>query len=449
MKWSSPRVFVCFLFATFTAVACNAAETEPPVESPSAAIVIHAGAVLSTPGEPPLGPQTIVVRDGRIVSMQEELLPASEFGADATLVDLSDKFVLPGLIDLHMHLAIIMDASNETAASESRLALAVAGYSRKLLEAGVTTVRDVGDNTGVTFALRDSFANGELPGPRVFAAGRIISRTGGHGAKQATPGSLPYIPAGCDGPELCRRAVREDIEQGSDWIKVTVSGSGRESGGKADAQPILFENEMKAIAEAAAQADRPVAAHAHSTRAINLALVSGARTIEHGTYFDGTSASLFKRHGAFLVPTAFVADYVRSKLEMFAGGRDGRSGDDLKAWADAALAGPGRAWRAGIRLGLGTDGGPSFAPTATARELELYVASGVPAAEAIRAATSNGAEILGMGGELGSIRPGYLADLIAVDGDPLQEIARLQRVVFVMKDGIVHKSAVDGAQPVN
>lgn len=449
MKWSPPRVFVCFLFAAFAAVACNAAETEPPVEPPPATIVIHAGAVLATPGEPPLGPQTIVVRDGRIVSMQEGLRPASEFGTDAALVDLSDKFVLPGLIDLHMHLAIIMDASNETAASESRLALAVAGYSRKLLEAGVTTVRDVGDNTGVTFALRDSFANGDLPGPRTFAAGRIISRTGGHGAKQATPGSLPYTPAQCDGPESCRRAVRENIEQGSDWIKVTVSGSGRESGGKADAQPILFEDEMRAIAEATAQADRPIAAHAHSTRAINMALTYGARTIEHGTYFDNTSAALFKRHGAFLVPTAFVADYVRSKLEMFAGGRDGRSEDDLKAWTTAALAGPGRAWRAGIRLGVGTDGGPSFEPTATARELELYVASGVPAAEAIRAATSNGAEILGMGDKLGSVRPGYLADLIAVDGNPLAEIARLQKVAFVMKDGIVHKSAAGRTQPVN
>jgi imidazolonepropionase-like amidohydrolase len=441
------RLSVCLLFLALAAVTCIAAE--PQAEPPPAAIVIHAGAVLATPGQPPLGPQTIVVRDGRIASMQAGLLPASGFGADAALVDLSDKFVLPGLIDLHMHLSIIMDASNETAASESRLALAVAGYSRKLVEAGVTTVRDVGDNTGVTFALRDSFASGELPGPRVFAAGRIISRTGGHGAKHAPPGSLPYTPAGCDGPESCRRAVREDIEQGSDWIKVTVSGSGRESGGKADAPPILFEDEMKAVAEAAAQAGRPVAAHAHSTRAINLALASGARTIEHGTYFDDASTALFKRRGAFLVPTAFIADYVRSKLEMFAGGRDGRSGEDLKAWTDAALAAPGRAWRAGIRLGVGTDGGPSFEPTATARELELYVASGVPAAEAIRAATSNGAEILGMGEELGSIRPGYLADLIAVDGDPLQEIARLRKVVFVMKDGTVHKSAAIGAQPVN
>ena len=436
MKWPSVLAFACFMFAA----PCMAADA--PSDPPAPATVIHAGAVLATPGETPLGPQTIVIRDGRIVSMHDGKLPASGFGADAVLLDLSDKFLLPGLIDLHMHLAIIMDASNETATSGPRLALAAAGYSRKLLEAGVTTVRDVGDNTGVTFAMRDAFANSELEGPRVFAAGRIISRSGGHGAKQATPGTFPYEPARCDGPESCRRSVREDVEQGSDWIKVTVSGSGRESGGKADAQPIIFEDEMKAVAEAAAQADRPIAAHAHSTRAINMALAYGARTIEHGTYFDSQSATLFKNRGAFLVPTAYIADYVRSRLDMFAGGRDGRSGDDLKAWSDAAMAGPGRAWRAGIRLGLGTDGGPSFPPTATAREVQLYVDSGVPAAEAIRAATSNGAEILGMGKEIGSLQPGYQADIIAVDGDPLKDVALLQKVTFVMQGGIVRKPSV-------
>ncbi|MEP6633617.1 MAG: amidohydrolase family protein [Luteimonas sp.] len=420
---------------------CGSQEAQ---KQPEPVLVIHAGAVLTTPGEPPLGPQTIVIRDGKIASMQAGFSPASAFGANARLIDLSHQFVLPGLIDLHMHLAIMMNADPQTVGSEPRLALAAAGYAKKLLEAGVTTVRDVGDNTGVTFALRDAFASGELPGPRLFAAGRIISRTGGHGAERAAPGDIPYSPAACDGPESCRRAVRQNIEQGSDWIKVTVSGSGRESGGRPDAAPTIFPDEMTAVAEAARQADRPVAAHAHSTSAINLALSAGVRTIEHGTYFDDKSIALFKRNGAFLVPTAFVASFVRSKLDMFAGGRDGRSSAELKAWTDAALAGPGRAWRAGIRLGLGTDGGPSFDPDATAREVGLYVASGVPAAEAIRAATSNGAEILGLGSELGHIKPGFTADLIAVNGNPIDDVARLREVVFVMKDGVVYKS-IDAA----
>ena len=203
---------------------------------------------------------------------------------------------------------------------------------------------------------------------------------------------------------------------------------------------------MQALAAAAQQAGRPVAAHAHSTAAINLALGHGARTIEHGTYFDDESVRLFRKQGAYLVPTAFVARFVRSKLDMFAGGSDGKPGEELRAWADAAIAGPGRAWRAGIPLGLGTDGGPSFEPTATADEIGLYVASGVPAGEALRAATCNGAAALGMDDSLGRIAPGYLADLIAVDGDPNAEVATLGEVRFVMKDGVIHRQAAsDGS----
>ena len=411
------------------------------------ATVIHAGRLLADPGETPLGPHTVVVRGNRIERIEPGLRPREDFGGDATLVDLSDRFVLPGLIDLHVHLAIIMNADSATAGSAPRLALAAAGYGNRLLQAGVTTVRDVGDNGGVTFALRDAFARNELPGPRVFAAGRIVSRSGGHGARRARAIEVPYVAAACDGLESCRRAVRENVEQGSDWIKLTVSGSGRETTGRADAEPILFEDELAAAAAAARQAQRPVAAHAHSTSAINLSLRHGARTIEHGTYFDDESAALFKRQGAFLVPTAHVAEFVRSQLERFAGGGDGREAADLKAWTDAATQAPGRAWRAGIRLGLGTDGGPSFPPDATAREVGLYVASGVPAAEAIRAATASGAEALGMAGSLGLIRPGYLADIIAVEGSPIDDPERLRSVVFVMKDGIVHRLCRDGDTP--
>lgn len=399
--------------------------------------VIHVGALLAVPGRPALGPSTIVVEGERIVAVEAGFRPAAGFGPGSRLVDLSGRYALPGLVDLHMHLAI--NAVPGPVASEAQLALATAGYARELLRAGVTTVRDTGDNNRVTIALRDAIANGSLPGPRLFVAGRIVSRTGGHGAKAPMPGDLPYVPATCDGAESCRRVVRENVEQGSDWIKVTVSGSGREISGRADAEPILLDEEMAAIAEAARQAGRPIAAHAHGTTAINLALEAGARTIEHGTYFDEASVELFRRKGAFLVPTAFVADFVRSRLDMFAGGTDGRGAADLKAWADAAVAGPGRAWRAGIPLGLGTDGGPSFETDATAREVELYVRSGVPAAKAIEAATINGAIVLGMDGELGRIQPGFLADIIAVEGDPLADATRLRQVVFVMKDGVVHR----------
>ena len=320
MTFSALRTALLFLLAIAPSASADPAEPTPPTPSP--AIVIHAGHVLANPGEPAVGAHTIVVRDGRIASVEAGFRPPGTYGSGARLVDLSDKYLLPGLIDLHMHLAIIMDSDAATNASEARLALAAAGYARRLLDAGVTTVRDVGDNSSVTLALRDAIARGDVAGPRIVAAGRIISRTGGHGAKAPAVGDIPYSPAGCDGVESCRRAVRENIERGSYWIKVTVSGSGREAGGRADAAPILFGDEMQAVAAAAQQAGRPVAAHAHSTAAINLALTQGVRTIEHGTYFDEESARLFRKRGAYLVPTAFVARFVRSKLDMFAGGSE-------------------------------------------------------------------------------------------------------------------------------
>ncbi|MCD9032897.1 amidohydrolase family protein [Luteimonas sp. Y-2-2-4F] len=402
--------------------------------------VLHAGAVLASPGEPPLGPQTIVVRGDRIEALHPGFRPATEFGPDTRKVDLSRAFLLPGLIDLHVHLAIDANADAATSHSPERLALSAAGYAARLLHAGVTTVRDVGDNSGVTLALRDAFARNVLPGPRVFAAGRVVSRSGGHGARRPRQNEVPYAPAACDGPESCRRAVRENVEQGVDWIKLTVSGSGRESGGRADAAPIMFEDEVAAASAAASQAQRPVAAHAYSPAAIRLALASGARTIEHGTYFDDETAALFRRTGAFLVPTAYVAHFVRTRLDFFAGGTDGRDAEDLRAWSDAAAQTPGRAWRAGIRLALGTDGGPSFPTDATAREVGHYVEAGVPASEAIRAATANGAEALGLGDVLGRVSPGYLADLIAVERSPIERPEALREVVFVMKDGIIRTS---------
>lgn len=413
----------------------------PAAESEAHITILHAGRLLAEPGSEALAPHTVVVRGDTIVAVEAGLKPAGGYGPQARLIDLSGHYVLPGLIDLHQHLAIVMDADAANYASESRLALAAAGYARTLLEAGVTSVRDVGNNSGVTLALRDAIEAGRVPGPRVFAAGRIVSRSGGHGAKRPQPGDIPYRPAACDGVESCRRAVRENVEAGSDWIKLTVSGSGREAGGRADAPPILFDDEIRAVADAAKQAGRPVAAHAHSTAAINAALRTGAATIEHGTYFDAESVRLFKQRGAYLVPTAFVAKFVRSQVEQFAGGADGKGSDELKAWADAAVAGPGRAWRAGVPLALGTDGGPSFAPTATAEEIGLYVASGVPAAKAIEAATRNGAAALGRQDTLGRIRPGFLADLIAVDGDPVEDPTRLQHVRFVMKGGATYLDA--------
>jgi imidazolonepropionase-like amidohydrolase len=424
------RRIAAALCAALMVSGLEAAEA-PPV------VVIYARAVLAEPGSAPLTAQTIVVTGDKITAVDSGRQPADRYSQSARVVDLKDAFVLPGLIDLHKHIAMPLDAPDETFTSEARLALAAAAAARAVLRAGVTTIRDAGDNTGVVIAVRDAIEAGLIEGPRILAAGRILSRTGGHGAPRPQPGDIAYTPGGCDGAESCRRAVRENVEAGSNWIKVTVSGSGGEATGQADAEPIMFPEEVRAVMDAARQAQRPVAAHAHSIAAIRLALESGARTIEHGAYFDAANARLFKAKNAYLVPTAYVAELVGSQLEKFADqpGRLARA--ELKRWTEAELAAPGRAWRAGVQLGVGSDSGGANDAHATTREVELFVASGVPAAEALRAATLTNAEILHLDRTLGRIRVGYAADLIAVRGDPLRDVAALRELSFVMKGGRV------------
>jgi imidazolonepropionase-like amidohydrolase len=423
------RIAACVCAAL---IACGASAAEAPQ-----VIVIHARAVLAEPGSPPLGEHTIVVTGEKITAVDAGRQPAERYSASARSIDRGDGFVLPGLIDLHKHVAMPLDAPPGTTTSQAKLALAAAAVARNVLHAGVTTVRDIGDNTGVVFALRDSIGAGLVEGPRIVAAGRIISRTGGHGALNAQPGDIAYAPGGCDGAESCRRIVRENIEAGSEWIKVTVSGSGGEATGLADAEPIMLPEEVRAVMDAARQARRPVAAHAHSIAAIRLALESGARTIEHGAYFDAANARLFKAKGAYLVPTAYVAEFVGSQLARFSSEPGRLPPEELKRWTEAALAAPGRAFRAGVRLGVGSDSGAMNDAHATAREVELFIASGVPAAEAIKAATLTNAEILHLDHAIGRIRVGHAADLIAVEGDPLKDASTLRTPTLVMKGGSV------------
>jgi imidazolonepropionase-like amidohydrolase len=410
-------------------------------------IVIHAGGLLADPGDESLRERTIVVTDGKIASVEKGYQPIERYGAEARLVDLKDRFVLPGLIDLHKHISMPLDADRETVESETRLALMTAAIAKATLDAGVTTVRDIGDNVGVTFAVRDAINSGLLHGSRILAAGRIVSSTGGHGASKEFQ-DIERPRGGCDGPESCRRVVRENMEAGSDWIKVTVSGSGGAPSGLADAEPIMLPEEVRAVMEAARRGGRPVAAHAHSTAAIKLALESGARTIEHGTYFDDACARLFKSKGAFIVPTAYVAEFVGKQIERFADQPGKLPAEALRRWTQAAMVNPGRAWQAGIRLGVGSDSGSRDDAFATAREVELFVASGVPAAAAIAAATSTNAEILNLQDRLGRIRPGFQADLIAVESDPALDVAKLRTVSFVMKGGaiVVDRAVTDRGQ---
>jgi imidazolonepropionase-like amidohydrolase len=410
--------------------------------APSQVTIIHAGHLLDRPGRPPRGPSTIVISDGKIVEVRDG------YGAvpdGAKLIDLRDRYVLPGLIDSHVHLQ--SDAGGtaslveEVTSSVPQTTIRALGNARKTLEAGFTTVRNLGDDSGATLAIRDAVARGEAFGPRIVDAGRSISTTSGH--MDSTLGLAEDLHPAinqenlCDGVESCRRAVRVQIRRGVDVIKIATTG-GVNSRIGAGLGRQMFDDEARALVETAHLYGKKVAVHAHGADGINAALAAGADSIEHGTLMDEESIRLFRKTGAWYVPTlstvngyverlaadpnAYAPD-VRSKIEW----RIGITGKALQ-----------RAFPAGVKIAFGTDAGVSKHGR-NADEFELMVKYGMPAMEAIRAATVNAAELLALSELIGTIEPGKRADIIAVAGDPLQDVRVLKHVGFVMSDGVVRK----------
>lgn len=412
--------------------------------------VIHAGKLLAVPGNPPREAQTIVIRDGKIERIAAGYLDAAAAGAadadSVRIIDLKKSFVLPGLIDSHVH---ILGETNPRARlqrveeSDADDAIAGAGFARKTLMAGFTTVRDVGAGSGdAVFALRDGIAKGDVAGPRLFASGATISVTGGHG--DGTQGyrddvaELLHSDAVCDGAADCRRAVREQVRRGADHIKLTATG-GVLSNTAAGLEQQFFDDELKAIVDAAHAMGRKVTAHAHGRGGVNAALRAGVDSIEHGTYLDDESIKLFRKSGAYLVPTllagATVVDWARDPASFLLPPQRAKAlevGPQMHDMAKRAKAG-------GVKIAFGTDTGVSKHGE-NAREFALLVAAGFTPMEAIRAATVGAAEHLGKSEVLGSIAPGKFADIIATDGDPTADINQLMDVDFVMKEGVVYKA---------
>ena len=432
--------------ALFAASGTALARADEPASTP--VIVIHAGQLLATAGEPVRDAQTIVVRDGKIVKVVPGFRPPTDFDPKAQLVDLSRKFVMAGLSDMHFHFVSGDDDNRRSwtlAQRIARLTLNAERQARDMLAVGITSVRDVGDNTNaVTFQLRDAIDSGKVEGPRLFAAGRLISRSEGHGAERRAGLSLLSDEplGGCDGVDSCRRVVRENIGDGhgADLIKFTGSGSASETTGARDALPTSSDEEVMAIVDSARRLGRSVAVHAHSTASIDQSLRAGALTIEHGTFFDDETAKLFRLHGAFLVPTSFVGDLMLTDPRIKAR----NTPEDWKRIQIIAVdqrANAGRGYRAGIRLGVGTDSSSGLDPRNTLREIEIFVEDGIPVVEALKAATLNNAIIVGHGVDLGQIKEGFLADIVAMPQSPLQDIKALRGIDFVMKDGIVFRAA--------
>lgn len=403
---------------------------------------IHAGQLLDRPGEAPRGNSTVVVRDGKVAEVRDGFA-APEAGAK--LVDLRDKFVLPGLIDMHVHLWGIggdpqrerLTALNRDDADDMMYAVANA---RTTLRAGFTTVRDLGGDARGMRALREGVARGDVEGPTIVQAGNGISVTGGHGdgtnglAEAWADAVREHQINTCDGAEDCRRAVRAQVGLGAQVIKFMATGGVLSNVGAGLGRAMTPE-EMRALIDAAHQLGRKVAAHSHAAEGTRAALEAGVDTIDHGTFIDDETVRLFKARGAYLVPTMIAP--VTALAQARGGVLPPATIPKAEAAAAAAAESHARAIRGGVKVAFGTDSGVSKHGD-NAKEFALMVRAGMTPAQAIRSATVVAAEALG-DATVGTLRPGMAADLIAVTGSPLEDVTRLERVDFVMRRGVVAK----------
>jgi imidazolonepropionase-like amidohydrolase len=431
------RSFRHGVLALVCAAACGVAQS-----SADAVVVVHAGHLLDRPGQAPRGASTVLIRNGKIEAVRDGFVDTASYPG-AQVVDLRDKFVLPGLIDSHVHLD--SDKAGQEALVETLtngpayFAYEAAVNARKTLAAGFTTVRNLGDSDGATLALRDAIAAGKMPGPRIVDAGSGISTTSGHG--DASLGLGPEIAEHmhggnlCDGIESCRRAVRLQVGRGVDTIKIMTTG-GVNSRIGAGVGRQMFEDEAKALIDTAHLYGKKVAVHAHGADGINLALRNGADSIEHGTLLDEEGIKLFLKTGAYYVPTLST---VNGYLERIAKDPNAYP-PEVRAKIDWRISITGqalqKAFPRGVKIAFGTDAGVSKHGR-NADEFELMVKHGMPASEAIKAATVNAADLLGLSSEIGTLEAGKRADLIAVTGDPSKDVTVLKKVDFVMQDGRV------------
>lgn len=445
MRWLAMLVAMMTTVAMLGVDRAVAQEAEAQTET-SPVLVIHCGRLLDVPGNPPRERVTIIIRNGTIDQILDGYLIDILTQAHETVefIDLSERFVLPGLIDCHTHITgqYTRDVQlRRVLETDADAAIMGTVYAERTLMAGFTTIRNVGSSGDAAFALRDAIAKGTIPGPRILVAGESISPTGGHsdgtlGYRQDLfdlPGAMEGI---ADGPAAARQAVRAQVKRGADVIKLTATG-GVLSNTAAGVEKQFFDDELEAIVQTGHLLGRKVAAHAHGVTGINAALRAGVDSIEHGTYLDDESIALFKANGAFLVATVHAGKFVEDKAK-----EEGYFPPPVRI--KAAAVGPqiqsslAKAYKAGVRIAFGTDVGVGAHGT-NAREFSYMREAGMTPMDCIVAATVNAAELCGLSDEIGTIEPGKRADLIAVDHNPLEDVSVLERVVFVMKGGTVYR----------
>lgn len=399
--------------------------------------LIHAGKLLAVPGKDPATNMTIIVEDDRITGIQSGFVEAE----GATVIDLRDKFVLPGLMDMHVHLQGQLGPKNDRDAlkmSDQLMQMRSIHYAMNTLKAGFTTVRDVGSSSQEMYAMRDAINNGWIDGPRIIAAGGV-GITGGHAdISGVSPDLMEMLtsPNVCDGPYDCRRATRNVIKYGADLIKITSTGGVMTERATGTGQQMEMD-ELGEVVRAAERMGRKVASHAHEEDGIIAALEAGVASIEHGTYTGPRAIKLFRETGAYLVPTLLAGKTVATMavesdfMPQTVKDKAIRVGNDMAGNFE-------KAHKAGVNVAYGTDSGISPHGT-NAQEAVLMVEAGMSEIDVIIAATINAADLIDMSESIGTIETGKFADLIAVDSSPLDDIEALLDVNFVMKGGKVYK----------
>lgn len=402
--------------------------------------ILHCGKLIDVTKGQVMNEYSVIVEGNKIVDVVAGYTKAS--GADKA-IDLKNRTVLPGFIDCHVHV------EHETSSTRYQetftynpadYAFQSVVFAERTLLAGFTTVRDLG-GSGVNISLRNAIDKKWIRGPRVYTAGKSIATTGGHadptnGYRRDLMGDPGPAAGVVNGPDECRKAVRQRYKEGSDVIKITASG-GVLSVAKSGENPQFTEEEIKAIVETAHDYGYKVAAHCHGAEAMKRAVKAGVNSIEHGTLMDDEVMQLMKQHGTYYVPTITAGKSVGDSAK--------KPGYYPALVTPKALAiGPkiqstfGKAYKAGVKIAFGTDAGV-YAHGKNWLEFVYMVEAGMPAMEAIQSATVAAADLIGATDKIGSIEKGKLADIIALDGDPVKDIQAVGRVAFVMKDGVVYK----------
>ena len=427
------RIRVSSFAVVFAVLILNTTLFSQQSPTPSRRVVVRAGKVLDVKTGKTLTDQAIVIENDRIASIG----PAgSAQTTGATVINLPNATVLPGLIDSHTHLTMNPSFGYQTLGiSVPREALIGAHNARLTLEAGFTTVRNVGTFGPFTdVALRDAINAGDVPGPRMLVSGPPLSITGGHCDQNLLPFEYHATSDGvADGIAQVQHKVRENIKYGADLIKVCATGGVLSKGDDPQASQYTLE-EMKAIVADAHRLGRKVAAHAHGAQGILWASQAGVDSIEHGSYIDDAGIAEMKKNGTYLVPTLYLGDWFLENADKI------HVPDFLlvkaKAVMPVARKNIAHAFSSGVKVAFGTDAAV-YPHGMNAHEFAVMVKLGLTPLQSIQAATVNAADLLGWSDKVGSLEPGHFADIIAVDGDPVQDVTTLERVKFVMKGGEV------------